>query len=639
MINKEIQLFILWGNSRFKENEIITDIKKHFELINVYEIEWTKELFVTNLTRLYGEKMRSKIKHCGQDKFLLITVMDNDPSYTYSQTLKGYEYVNEKTLHLKQKYRKLTGGGYKIHSTNDLNEVNHDLTLLLGINYEDYYRQNSEKRFDNNIVKIKQDIIGSKGWDSLSQLFYVLNNTCRYVVLRGFEDLPSSISKNEDIDLLVENFEKTKLILNATNTKNKSYSIQVKTKVDNQYIIFDLRYIEDNYYCQDWEEKILDNRIFNKNKIYTPDLENYFYSLIYHCLIHKKTTPSKYNKILADLFKGIDKEKRYNLSDYSDPFDIYLPMLFEYLDKNNYYCPNPIDKKLKLNNYNIEKSNKIRILTEKYNLNKINSFIVNKKNCSGFDYFFSAEENNKKLFVKFGGFEDSTKREYTAMNTLNSQAPSYFPKCYHYSLKNNEKFIAMDYIEGTLLSKVLNSVELKQEQLQRAFDSLYEIAIILHRNKFIHRDVNPNNLIIQNDGTLILFDFQHVLGYNFKEIKTYIDNPKLLRGLNRKYRPAPYVWNDMYSFYKIMLEFKNKNIISFNEKISDIQSKMMTQEVHFLFNKFPLRVFVTYPSFSLYKILGYAQKIAYKARRSYNKRLLKRQTSINKNEPPVNTIR
>ena len=127
----EIQLFLLWGNARHKESEIIEEIKSQFEIVEMYEIAWDKDIFKQNLERFYCEKIRGKIKHTGTDKFLLVTIRDKSPQYEYMQTLKGYELVNSKILSLKKKFRKLTGGGYKIHSTNDIGEVDKNLVFLI----------------------------------------------------------------------------------------------------------------------------------------------------------------------------------------------------------------------------------------------------------------------------------------------------------------------------------------------------------------------------------------------------------------------------------------------------------------------------------------------------------------------------
>ena len=128
MLNKaEAELFLIWNTARIYENSILEEIKKQFKILEIYEIEWSEKNFKLNLERFYCERIRSKIKHTGTGKFLLVTVLDENPDYGYEKTLKGFEFVNRKTLSVKQKIRKITGR-YNIHSTNDRIEADKNLT-------------------------------------------------------------------------------------------------------------------------------------------------------------------------------------------------------------------------------------------------------------------------------------------------------------------------------------------------------------------------------------------------------------------------------------------------------------------------------------------------------------------------------
>ena len=215
-MNCEYGLFIIWSNARKKEKEIIDDVKNRFELKNIFEIEWTKEFFSKNLTRFYGQnlpKNSSKEKHCGNGKFLLLIVNDNNPIYGYRSTSKGKKYLNVNMFDSKTMYRSWTGQ-HMVHGTNDINEFKHDLMLLLGLNIDDY-----SKKYSNSeeYIQIKDDIIGFNGWRSLEQVFYVLNETIPYVVLRNFHELPEKheVGIHSDIDILCSNRDDARKILNA----------------------------------------------------------------------------------------------------------------------------------------------------------------------------------------------------------------------------------------------------------------------------------------------------------------------------------------------------------------------------------------------------------------------------------------
>ena len=71
-----------------------------------------------------------------------------------------------KMFDLKTKYRKWTGGGHKIHATNNTQETNHDITLLLGINYNDYLSI-AIRSWDNEIKQVKRNLSGTETWKNL----------------------------------------------------------------------------------------------------------------------------------------------------------------------------------------------------------------------------------------------------------------------------------------------------------------------------------------------------------------------------------------------------------------------------------------------------------------------------------------
>ena len=81
-MKEELHLFIIWENARNKQEEIIKDIKENFEIINIYDICWSKDKFSNNLSRFYGTNLpkgSGKEQHCGNGNFLLIIIKDLKP--------------------------------------------------------------------------------------------------------------------------------------------------------------------------------------------------------------------------------------------------------------------------------------------------------------------------------------------------------------------------------------------------------------------------------------------------------------------------------------------------------------------------------------------------------------------------------
>ena len=366
MVKDEIHLFIIWNKAFYKRDKILEDIKKRFQILDIYNVQWSLDKFSENLSRFYGEnlpKNSHKEKHCGTGVFTCVVVRDNAPVYDMRLTSKGYKIVNTNLFDAKKLYREWTGGGHRIHATDNINESKLQLLLLFGLKYE-YYKNknNSYKEID-----YKNDLIGANGWNSFEELFDILNYSVKYVILRNFENLDEQLtSKHPDVDLLVENRKLAADILNAKPTTKKSFRTQYVVKVKGRDINFDLRYLGDNYYDLKFQQDILNNRKKYKY-FYVPDDELLLYSLIYHALIHKTFISPDYINVFEKLFQKLNIN--YDRSIFVETN--LLDFLIDFMYKKGYSFVEPYDLTVGFNTrlinqrIFIEKSLK-RKLFEKY---------------------------------------------------------------------------------------------------------------------------------------------------------------------------------------------------------------------------------------------------------------------------------
>ena len=326
----EYNIFILWENAQYRKNEIISDIKQELEIIKICDIEWEKKYFPENLTRFYGvnlPKNSDKEKHVGDGIFTLIFCRDHSPCYQKRLTSKGIKNVNANMFDRKTLYRRWTGGGHKVHSSNDESEARHDLALLFGLSPEKLEALATSGNFPD---KISRNTAGLNEWYNLDELFYTLNNSVKYVVLRNFEYLPDKFKTSEhgDIDLLVDDYDEAVRILSGKKVFTESYRVHYCARVAGELVYFDLRHVGDNYYCSEWEQDILKDRDYSSKGFYIPNQQNYKWSLLYHALIHKPAVSQEYTQKLAALF-DFGREN-------------YLFELRKFLDSHNYSitCPN-----------------------------------------------------------------------------------------------------------------------------------------------------------------------------------------------------------------------------------------------------------------------------------------------------------
>lgn len=356
MMTSEIHLFIIWEKGREQEERILSDMFFRFKVLGLYKITWPKESFSKNLTRFYGQNLPSssqKIQHCGDGEFILVVIQDESPLYKYRKTTKGIQEVNVNIFDAKELYRFWTGGGHRIHGTNSIKEVNHDLTLLLGLNSYDYLRSIEGGSYPTSIKDaktLKRQITGAEGWSDINLMLYTLNNCATYIILRNFEGFPDNLTFGEhgDIDILGENEKQLKLILNASKVFKQKSRVRYLTKINGQDVYMDFRYMGDGYYDEQWEKDLLEHRILCKDLFFTPDNSDYAYSLLYHGLIHKGKISNDYilrlkgYKILEDIY--VNGEFNYALA---------AKKLKDFLETKGYEITEPMDVSVYFNSSSV----------------------------------------------------------------------------------------------------------------------------------------------------------------------------------------------------------------------------------------------------------------------------------------------
>ena len=86
------------------------------------------------------------------------------------------------------------------------------------------------------------------------------------------------------------------------------------------------------------------------------------------------------------------------------------------------------------------------------------------------------------------------------------------------TLEDDGKLIIIqEYVEGPTLGDMLDQ-ELPRPMVERLILQLIEVVAHAHKNRIMHRDIKPNNIIIQPNGNLKLLDFGAAKMLGEKEI-------------------------------------------------------------------------------------------------------------------------
>jgi|TARA_B100001750_G_scaffold128565_1_gene102145 SAM-dependent methyltransferase len=412
-LDSELHVFIIWKKARHKTEEILSDLKKKFELLQVYEVNWSSEFFSDNMSRFYGVNLPPGAFKADQHDFgpfLLCIIEDKNPTYDNRETAKGETYVNINIFDAKQTYRSWTGGGNHIHASNTTEEAEHDLVLLLGKNLKDVRNSLSEK-WNSKIETINSDLVGSKGWKNTSQLFYVLNATVNYVILRNFENIPElDISAlNSDIDILTNQVEEIRFITNGKKILEEKKQEFHLVKIENKDVLF---HVGEQYYDPKWVNDILDRKILYQHEFYIPTDKDYFYSLLYRSLVQKPMVPEDHIEKLVNFSTKlkINNLTRENFSTDNviiEILDAYMrEMEYEYMPRgySTFYNSEVVDFAIEKREYRmflekLETKNWLEVAAEVYQNKPWSYAMLTSQNRADFLFLLDIKKDDLALVI------------------------------------------------------------------------------------------------------------------------------------------------------------------------------------------------------------------------------------------------
>ena len=184
----------------------------------------------------------------------------------------------------------------------------------------------------------------------LEKLFKKLNKNCTYLVMRNWDNIfDEDIYSNghEDIDILCNSLIDFVSLTGAKRVHKEKKRDNYIVYVDNLSIRFDVRWVGDGYYPEEWEKRMLERRELNEQSIYVMSKEDYFFSLSYHALLQKPKLSNEYLFKINEVYNRIEgKEMEITEKDI-------LYFLNKYLREFNFRVEVPNDPGVFQNRNNI----------------------------------------------------------------------------------------------------------------------------------------------------------------------------------------------------------------------------------------------------------------------------------------------
>lgn len=138
--------------------------------------------------------------------------------------------------------------------------------------------------------------------------------------------------------------------------------------------------------------------------------------------------------------------------------------------------------------------------------------------------YLAVDQNGNHYAVKQLTFtSNNTEQKAIAKRKFNDekeilqrlQDHQQIPNFVEYIEENQQFYIVQQYIDGETLRKKLDeSQTLSMEESQKILIDLLNILDYIHKRNIIHRDIKPDNIIIDNHGKLFLIDFGAVKTQN-----------------------------------------------------------------------------------------------------------------------------
>jgi len=556
-IQKNLYLFIIWEKARHLENEILKRMSKQFKILKKFAIQWDEDKFHDNIYSFGGGCLVNSNfheHHKGKGEFLMVLVEDENENLEERHTAQDKMLVNKNVFDFKYITRaELLNNMCSLHVSNNIRETRHDFALLTGQSLEDFIQNNE---LDGETVYLKQNLPCIDGWRNLEHIFYILNETVDYAVLRNFEGLPNEVVVDEhtDIDILVDDMQNFISVLEGAKLRDNIFKIRVYADIQGVEALFHCKYIGDDYYDKKWQREILKTRIKNDKGIFIPNNKEYFYSLLYHALYQKTYVSNTYKPIFEELMSKLDIKPDTSVENLKK-------IMEKYLVDNNYKITQPyenLDPDLQvsdtlLGRFNIDKPEIIDEENEYYIVRGRHGISIFNKKLAGIDartatrFMLFNEENRFEPFVnwsyKLYKINDPELKNYRKYINNNTLFISFRKRFGHISIQKcicckRKKFIIKRFIEpiskkryktqflwiypnekrkytnGKTITDILKSMnDIKEQEkvldifIGKVFDTFATKDInFLNGTAF---DMTTDNCLYENNGNWKFFDFEY----------------------------------------------------------------------------------------------------------------------------------
>ena len=564
----EIHLIVLWHNARREEQRILADIPKHVEVVKTLELSWPGKA-EDGFQEFYGTYLPDagrKVREAGEGPFLALVVRDLKPRYAYRRTERGMEWLNERIYQMKRRYRTWIGGSHIVHATNSTEEAEHDIWLLTGSTPSDWESGAA-------LSRPPRVTPGRRDWESLREVFETLGHTVPYVVLRGYDHLPDDYvrERDTDIDLLVADCRNAAWVLHARKVYTQwSWRPHYEIRVKGEPVRLDLRSVGDGYYCEAWERDLLARRVGSGRGFFVPSAEDAFPSLAYHAILQKKIATPNLEKVFSLA------RSQGGAPDVAS----VLAALDTFMSVRGYRFTRPTDRTVYYNETLVERGD---VASEAKDILGVAGLRpdglpdqVPEWHAVLPKFRFRGVVDGVERAIEYATKRSDTfDTVFRAMEAFHRAAPVHALRPLTWRMSRRGAFLVAEAAAGRTLSALLAERSVDAALADRLAAAFVGIAEGLKASGVVHRDIQPRNILVTDDGRVVLAGFDlAVLRASYRKEKKFVrKNFRALLGrLGGKYAFRPGFWNDGASLTAILAELpQTEGVRTATERIAALK--------------------------------------------------------------------
>ena len=233
-------------------------------------------------------------------------------------------------------------------------------------------------------------------------------------------------------------------------------------------------------------------------------------------------------------------------------------------------------------NYQIDPETVKRYLNKHY---QISNFIQLQTGTRGGFIFFTGRYRDRKVFIKCRPNVSNT--EFVCNRILYRHNPHNFVEPLLFDDNKAFGIAVFEYFEGKTLDKFIETNQLTDEMKINVASQIARIYSTLCETQLVHRDIHPLQFMMNNEGRLVLIDFNAMAPAESSATKYdgIFDTTVILT--NWPKRKAVETWDDAPHFLKVIDSLKPfpKECRAFEQEIADRIGTNIYIQKHMAYHK------------------------------------------------------